>query len=61
MAAKYRIGQCVTSQSGLTYLVLQVHKLDEHGSFAYTVRRISGGWPRGPTRNIAECNLFPGR
>ena len=57
--ARFKIGDHVASQSGLVYVVLAVHALDEHGSFVCTVRRCYGGVERGPVRNIAECNLFP--
>ncbi len=56
---KYRINDHVRSNSGLTYIVLSVHALDAHGSFAYTVRRLRGGKLYGPLRKIAECGLFP--
>lgn len=54
----YQIGDHVASQSGLVYTVLAIHALDDHGSTAYTVRRWRGGALYGPTRVIAECNLF---
>lgn len=56
---KYGHGDHVASQSGLVYVVLRIHVLDLHGSFAYTVRRLRGGAEYGPRRIIAECNLFP--
>ena len=59
--SKWQVGDTVCSQSGLAYVVIEVCPLDEHGSMAYRVRRLRGGEVWGPTRLIAECDLFPGR
>lgn len=56
--SKFKHGQHVASQSGLIYVVKDIHPLDGHGSFSYAVRRLRGGVEWGPWRNIAECNLF---
>jgi hypothetical protein len=58
MSAKFKSGQSVASQSGLAYLIVAIHPLDDCGSFSYTVRRLRAGVPWGPHREIAECNLF---
>ena len=55
---KYQIGDHVASQSGLVYIVTKVNALDDCGSFGYDVRRCRGGQVWGPTRHIAECDLF---
>jgi hypothetical protein len=58
---RFAIGEHVSSQSGLVYVILAVRELDLCGSFGYAVRRLRGGKVYGPTREIAECNLFPSR
>jgi hypothetical protein len=54
---KFKIGDHVTSQSGLSYIVLDIHELDMCGSIAYSVRRLRGGQIYGATRKIAESAL----
>jgi hypothetical protein len=57
MRMQFAIGDHVTSQSGLTYIVLAAHELDYCGSVAYSVRRLRGGQIYGATRKIAESAL----
>lgn len=57
--ARYKINDHVNSRSGLVYVVLELIALDDHGSFAYRVRRLRGGVVYGPTRIIEESALYP--
>ena len=59
IAMKYKIGDHVRSQSGLTYIIIAAHALDMCGAVAYSVRRLRGGQIWGPTRKIAESALYP--
>jgi len=55
---KFQVGDHVTSNSGLTYIVIKVLELDMCDSFAYRVRRLRGGSTYGPERTIAESALW---
>ena len=58
---RFKPGDVVLSQSGLSYRIFQVKALDECGSFAYRVRRLRGEQIWGPHRWLAECDVFPGQ
>jgi hypothetical protein len=54
---KFKVGDHVNSDSGLTYVVLAIRELDHIGTSCYAVRRMRGGQVWGPTRYIPEHNL----
>jgi transcriptional regulator with XRE-family HTH domain len=54
---KFKVGDHVSSDSGLTYVVLAIRELDHIGTSCYMVRRMRSGQVYGPTRYIPEHNL----
>lgn len=56
--SKFQVGEHVHSNSGLTYVVTAVRELDNAGSIGYDVRRFKFGKLSGPTRHVAESDLW---
>jgi hypothetical protein len=59
--SKFKVGDHISSSSGLVYIIVSVKALDDHGSTAYRARRLRGGIPYGPSRLFAECDVSPSR